>query len=173
MPIVRPKHERMCVLRDTYGALCHSVDDGGKDVRIARVPHAKHADSVHSGDSSAELNVVSIEVEHLGAAEDGHILELSLCDGGAVDTDDDELGLSFISIFMTALKPTVCFPDRWRETTFGCCSAWSFPSFPLCLHFFDDLISLRNSRPSISPRHYPWRLPPARSMFLIPHLPQP
>ena len=41
-----------------------------------------------------ELNVVSIEVEHLGAAKDGHVLELSLSDGGAVVADDDELGLS-------------------------------------------------------------------------------
>ena len=33
-------------------------------------------------------------MEHLGAAEDGHVLELSLSDGGAVVADDDELGLS-------------------------------------------------------------------------------
>merc|ERR1711997_1353365 len=93
-PVELPKNERMCVVRDTYSALCHSVDDGGEDVRIARVLDAKHADSVHSGDSSAELNVVSIEVEHLGAAEDGHVLELSLSDGGAIVADDDKLGLS-------------------------------------------------------------------------------
>ena len=120
-------------MRDTYGTLCHSVDVGGEDVRIARAPHAKHADSVHSEDSSAELNVVSIEVEHLGAAEDGHILELSLYDGGAVDTDDDELGLSFISIFMTALKPTVCFPDLMARDNFWLLFSVVFPFFPIVL----------------------------------------
>ena len=41
-----------------------------------------------------ELNVVSIKVEHLGASEDGHVLKLSLSDGGAVVADDDKLGLS-------------------------------------------------------------------------------
>ena len=40
-------------VRDTYGALYHSVDDGSEDVRIARVLNAKHANSVHSGDSGA------------------------------------------------------------------------------------------------------------------------
>ena len=41
-----------------------------------------------------ELNVVSIEVEHLGASKDGHVLELSLPDSGAVVGDDHQLGLS-------------------------------------------------------------------------------
>ena len=41
-----------------------------------------------------ELNVVSIKVEHLGASEDGHVLKLSLSDGGAVVGDDHQLGLS-------------------------------------------------------------------------------
>ena len=41
-----------------------------------------------------ELDVVSIEVEHLGASKDGHVLKLSLSDGGAVVGNDDQLGLS-------------------------------------------------------------------------------
>ena len=41
-----------------------------------------------------ELNVVSLEMENLRAAEDGHVLELGLADGRAVVRDDDKLGLA-------------------------------------------------------------------------------
>ena len=41
-----------------------------------------------------ELDVVAVEVEDLGATEDGHVLKLGSPDGGAVVGDEDELGLS-------------------------------------------------------------------------------
>ena len=55
---------------------------------------SENADSVQSGASGTELDVVTIEVEHLGAAKDGHVLKLSLSDSGAVVSNDDKLGLS-------------------------------------------------------------------------------
>ncbi len=41
-----------------------------------------------------ELDIVSIEVEDLGATENSHVFKLSLSDSGAVVADDDQLGLS-------------------------------------------------------------------------------
>ena len=41
-----------------------------------------------------ELNVVSVEVAHLGSSEDRHVFELSSADSRAVVSDDEELGLS-------------------------------------------------------------------------------
>ena len=41
-----------------------------------------------------EFDVVTIEVEHLGSAKDGHVLELSLSDSGAVVGNDNKFGLS-------------------------------------------------------------------------------
>ena len=41
-----------------------------------------------------ELDVVALEVEDLGAAKDGHVLELRLADRRAVVRDDHELGLA-------------------------------------------------------------------------------
>ena len=41
-----------------------------------------------------ELDVVAVEVEDLGSAEDGHVLKLGLPDGWAVVADDDQLGLT-------------------------------------------------------------------------------
>ena len=38
-----------------------------------------------------ELNVVAVEVEDLGATEDGHVFELGPSDGGAVVGDEEEL----------------------------------------------------------------------------------
>jgi len=40
----------------------------------------------------AELNVVTFEVDNLGATEDSEVLELSLSNGRAVVSDDHELG---------------------------------------------------------------------------------
>ena len=41
-----------------------------------------------------ELNVVAVEVEDLGATEDGHVFELGPSDGWAVVGDEEELGLT-------------------------------------------------------------------------------
>merc|ERR1719371_117724 len=81
-----------------------SVDHSGEDVRIARVLDGEHADTVHSLDSSAELDVVSVEVEHLGATKDSHVLELRLSDSGAVVGNDDQLGLSISQTFHDGLE---------------------------------------------------------------------
>ena len=51
-----------------------------------------------------ELDVVSIEVEHLGATKDSHVLELRLSDSWAVVGDDDQLGLSISQTFHDGLE---------------------------------------------------------------------
>ena len=71
-----------------------SVDDSSEDVGVAGVLNGENANSVHSAGGGAELDVVAVEVEDLGATEDGHILKLGSPDGGAVVRDEDELGLA-------------------------------------------------------------------------------
>lgn len=60
-----------------------------------------------------ELNVVSIEVEHLGASKDGHVLELSLSDSGAVVGDDHKLGLSVSQHLHDGLE--TCLAEKEKE----------------------------------------------------------
>ena len=51
-----------------------------------------------------ELDVVSVEVEHLGATKDSHVLELRLSDSWAVVGDDHQLGLSISQTFHDGLE---------------------------------------------------------------------
>jgi len=46
------------------------------------------------GNKLTELNIVAFEMADLGASKDSKVLELSSADGGAVVSDEDELGLS-------------------------------------------------------------------------------
>ena len=70
------------------------LSDGGEDVRVTGILDGEDTDAVESADSGAELDIVAFPVEDLGAAEDGHVLELSTSDGGAVVRNDDKLGLT-------------------------------------------------------------------------------
>ena len=69
-----------------------SHSDGGEDVGVAGVLDGHHADAVEAGTGGAELDVVALVVEDLGAAEDGHVLKFGLADSGAVVSNDHELG---------------------------------------------------------------------------------
>jgi hypothetical protein len=74
---------------------CHARkvgSDGGEDVRVTSVLDGHDANAVESAAGGAELDVVAVPVEDLGAAEDGEVLQLSLADGGAVVGDYQELG---------------------------------------------------------------------------------
>lgn len=51
--------------------------------------------------SGTELNVVTLEVDNLGAAEDSEVFELGLADGGAVVSDDHKLALTIAQLTLS------------------------------------------------------------------------
>ena len=53
--------------------------------------NGENANSVESTGSGAELDVVAIPVEDLGATEDCEVLKFGLSDSGAVVSDDHQL----------------------------------------------------------------------------------
>jgi hypothetical protein len=69
-----------------------SYSDGGEDVGVSSVLDGHDANSVESAAGGAELDVVAFEVEDLGSTKDCEVLKFSLSDGGAVVSDDHQLG---------------------------------------------------------------------------------
>ena len=71
-----------------------SRSEGLEDVRIAGVGDHDGGDGEEFSNGGSELDVVSLEVVHIGLGEHGVVLKLSSSDGRAVLGDDDEFGLS-------------------------------------------------------------------------------
>lgn len=69
-----------------------SCSDGGEDVRVSSILDCHDTNSVESAAGSAELDVVTFEMEDLGSAEDCEVLKFGLSDGRAVVGNDHQLG---------------------------------------------------------------------------------
>ena len=67
---------------------------GLKNIRITWVGDDHGGDWEELGASSSEFNVVSIEVMDIGLGKDSVVFELGSSNGGAVGSDQDELGLA-------------------------------------------------------------------------------
>lgn len=58
---------------------------------------------MESTDGGAELDVVTVPVEDLGATEDSEVFKFGLADGGAVVSDDHELGGTGTELLLSEL----------------------------------------------------------------------
>jgi hypothetical protein len=66
--------------------------DRCEDVRVTGVLNGDHANAVETADAGAELDVVAVPMENLGATEDSEVLKLGLTDRGAVVGNDHKFG---------------------------------------------------------------------------------
>ena len=80
-----------------------SRSQGGEDVGVSSVLDGHDANTVKSTAGSAELDIVSIPVENLGATEDCKVLEFSLSDGGAVVSNNHKLAGSVSKLLLGEL----------------------------------------------------------------------